>query len=970
MSRPEQNAQLVADRLNPGALEAELKFQVDGEVRFDAGSRALYATDASNYRQVPVGGVLPRSKEAVIKTLEICRRHGAPVVSRGGGTGLCGQTCNAAVIIDHSKYLNRVLEIDPEAGFARVEPGVVQDDLRLRAELLQLTFGPDPATHNHNTLGGMIGNNSCGAHTVMAGRTVDNVLELEVVTYDGVRLKVGRTSEREIRELVKAPGRLGQIYRGLVELRDRYCDTIRNRYPRIPRRVSGYNLDELLPEHGFNLAGALVGTEGTCVTILEAKLRLIPSPQGRSILLLGYPDVYQAGDHIPEILKFQPIALEGIDEMLVRFVRKQSLHVEDLALLPPGKGWLIVEFGGRDKEDSDRAARRAMESLRKVSNPPSMKLYDQEHEERQIWQLREQGLGATANVAGLPLSWPGWEDAAVAPDKIGGYLREFKKLLEDHGLTAALYGHFGDGCAHCRITFDLVTHQGIATFNHFLEGASDLVVRYGGSFSAEHGDGQSKAIFLGKMYGEDLLEAFRSFKTLWDPEGKMNPGKVVDPYLPDQNLRLGTDYNPWQPETHFHFPGDSGSFSAASLRCVGVGTCRRTHDAFMCPSFLATREEKHSTRGRARLIFEMFRGDFLTRRWRSPEVREALEFCLSCKGCKRDCPVNVDMATYKAEFLAHYYRHRIRPLAAYSMGLIGIWGRLGARMPALSNRLFRTPGLKSLLQLAAGISRERSMPLFAAESFTAWYRRTSRPSKGSTSVILYPDLFNDCFYPDTLKAALQVLERLGSRVAVPERLPPAVRPPIDYGMLDYAKKQILIAVDILSPYVRQGIPVVLLEPSAAAVFREELPNLLPHHLDGQRVTAQSFLLSEFMAERGVRPPQLAGKVILQTHCHQKAVLKGTATRDLLAGMGLEVSEPQVGCCGMAGSFGFETEKYRMSQEIGEAALLPAVRKSDAATFIVADGFSCRTQISQATKRQVLHSAELLLLAYAPHNGGQ
>lgn len=632
MTRPEDNETFVASKLNPGALEADLRYSVDGEIRFDAGSRALYATDASNYRQIPIGVVLPRTTEAVLKTLEICRGHGAPVVSRGGGTGLCGQTCNVAVVIDHSKYLNRILDLDPEQRFAWVEPGVILDELREQAERYHLTFGPDPATHTHNTLGGMIGNNSCGVHSVLTGRTVDNVLELDVVTYDGVRMTVGPTTEGELEEIISGGGRRGEIYDGLRDIRDGFAELIRKRYPKIPRRVSGYNLDGLLPENRFNVAQALVGTEGTCVTVLAAKLRLVHSPPHRSLLVLGYPDVFSAGDHVSEIMKFSPAGLEGLDEMLVSFMKKKELHIEDIPLLPKGKGWLLVEFGGETPEEATGNARRTMQALSKAKEPPEMGLFLDPEEAQTIWEIRESGLGATSNVPGMPLAWPGWEDAAIPPERIGEYLREFRTLLEEHGLTAALYGHFGDGCIHCRISFDLFSPEGIANFSAFLEKASDLVVSYGGSFSAEHGDGQSKAIFLRKMYGDELLNAFRRFKALWDPHGKMNPGKVIDPYFPNQNLRLGVDYNPWQPETSFRFPSDRGSFARATLRCVGVGKCRRTHDAFMCPSFVGTREEKHTTRGRAHLLFEMFRGDFIKGRWRSHEVREALEFCLSCKG--------------------------------------------------------------------------------------------------------------------------------------------------------------------------------------------------------------------------------------------------------------------------------------------------------------------------------------------------
>jgi FAD/FMN-containing dehydrogenase/Fe-S oxidoreductase len=970
MSQAEESEEFVRDVLNPGALEAELKYKVDAEVRFDSGSRALYATDASNYRQIPIGVVIPRNREAVVKTLEICRRHGAPVVSRGGGTGLCGQTCNVAVVIDHSKYLNRILEIDPEQGFARVEPGVILDHLRDKAELYHLTFGPDPATHNHNTFGGMIGNNSCGVHSVMAGRTVDNIIEMEVITYDGVRMTVGPTSERELQEIIKEGGRRGEIYSGLRDIRDRHAEMIRTRYPKIPRRVSGYNLDELLPENGFNVAHALVGTEGTCVVVLEAKVRLVHSPPARSILLLGYPDVFCAGDHVPEILQFKPVGLEGLDELLVTFMKKKGLHAEDVTLLPDGKGWLLVEFGGDSKQESDGKAVKAMQALAKLKDPPSMKLYTDDKEEKKVWEIRESGLGATANVPGMPLSWPGWEDAAVSPDRIGDYLREFRKLLDEHRLIASLYGHFGDGCIHCRISFDLFTHEGVENFMSFLDQASDLVVKYGGSFSAEHGDGQSKAIFLKKMYGEQLVDAFREFKTLWDPQWKMNPGKVVDPYLPDQNLRLGVSFDPWQPETHFRFPTDGGSFASATLRCVGVGNCRKTHDSFMCPSFLATREEKHTTRGRAHLLFEMFRKDFIKDGWHSKEVLEALEYCLSCKGCKGECPVNVDMASYKAEFLSHYYRHRLRPLAAYSMGLFGIWGNLGAKMPALANFLFHTPGISSLVKLLGGIAGERAMPQFAAETFTDRYRKSNRQSQAGKEVVLYPDVFNDCFFPQALQAALEVLERFGYRVIVPEQRPPAVRPPIDYGMIDYAKDKIMKAVQTLSPFVRAGIPVVILEPSTAAVFRDELPDLFPEHQDGKRVTKLTFLLSEFMEREKLEAPQLKAKVLLHTHCHQKAVLKGEAARNLLTRMGVEIQEPEKGCCGMAGSFGFERGKYAISMQIAEMNLLPAVKGAETDTHIVADGFSCRTQIMQGSNRKAIHLAEFLLLAFDRAGGQQ
>ncbi|HEX2999285.1 MAG TPA: FAD-binding oxidoreductase, partial [Armatimonadota bacterium] len=544
-----------------GELEKDLQANVRGEVRFSPGARAMYATDGSNYRQVPLGVVLPLDKEDLATTVAICHRYGAPITMRGCGTSLAGQTCNVSVVIDTSKYMNHILEINPEQRYARIEPGVILDDLRNAAEAYHLTYGPDPATHTHCTLGGMIGNNSCGIHSVYAGKTVENVEALEILTYDGQRMWVGPTSEDALSEILNQDDRQGEIYRGLKEIRDRYADQIRARYPKIPRRVSGYNLDELLPENGFNVARALVGTESTGVVILEAKVRLVYSPPARSLLVLGYPDVYHAGDHILEVLEGSPIALEGLDDLLVEDMKIKNLHPRNLTLLPEGNGWLLVEFGGQDKHESDDRARALMKKLAAKSDAPTMKLFDDPAQEHLIWTIRESGLGATADVPGRPKTWPGWEDSAVPPDKVGAYLRDLRKLFDKFGYHCDLYGHFGQGCVHVRIDFDLLTSEGIARYRQFMSEATDLVVSYGGSLSGEHGDGQSRAQFLTKMFGEELVGVFHDFKKLWDPDLKMNPGKVVSPYQIDQNLRLGAEYNPPHQETYFKFPEDDGSFS-------------------------------------------------------------------------------------------------------------------------------------------------------------------------------------------------------------------------------------------------------------------------------------------------------------------------------------------------------------------------------------------------------------------------
>ncbi|HEY6986496.1 MAG TPA: FAD-binding and (Fe-S)-binding domain-containing protein, partial [Rhodanobacteraceae bacterium] len=741
------------------ALAADLRKCIEGEVRFDDGSRALYATDASNYRQIPIGVVVPCTRDDVIATMRTCQRFGAPFLSRGGGTSLAGQCCNVAVVADYSKYLHRIVSVDADARRARVEPGCVLDDLRSAAERFHLTFAPDPSTHTHNTLGGMIGNNSCGVHSVMGGKTVDNIDSLRVLTYDGTEFEAGATSDAEYARIVAAGGRRAEIYAALRALRDRYANEIRTRFPDIPRRVSGYNLDSLLPENGFHVARALVGSEGTCVAVLEATCRLVASPPARSLLVLGYRDVYTAADHVTEILDYGPIGLEGIDDRLIDDMKAIGLHPRDITLLPDGRGWLLVEFGGETREESDANARRLMEALRGRDDAPSMRLYEEPSQEARIWQVRGAGLGATAHVPNKQITWEGWEDAAVPPAKLGAYLRDFRALLDRYGYEGDLYGHFGQGCVHTRIDFDLETQHGIAIYRAFIDEAADLVVRYGGSLSGEHGDGQSRAELLPKMFGPTLVRAFAEFKAIFDPDGRMNPGKIVDPYGPTENLRIGTGYDPPPSHTHFGYPSDRGSFARAVLRCVGVGECRRHGAGTMCPSYRVTREERHSTRGRARMLFEMQRGEIVRGGWRDRAVRESLDLCLACKGCKHDCPVSVDMATYKAEFLAHYYHARIRPRAAYAMGGIRAWAALASCTPRLVNALTHDAPFAPMLKAIGGLASQREIPRFADQTFIAGFRaRTHREPAQRPRAMLWPDTFTNYFLPARGHAAVAVLE--------------------------------------------------------------------------------------------------------------------------------------------------------------------------------------------------------------------
>jgi FAD/FMN-containing dehydrogenase/Fe-S oxidoreductase len=947
------------------ALLSDLRAEVDGEVRFDEGSRALYATDASNYRRLPIGVVTPRHKVDVMATVAACRKHGAPVLSRGGGTSLAGQCCNVAVVMDMSKYVHGVLEIDASERRARVLPGTVLDTLRTAANAHDLTFGPDPATHDHCTLGGMIGNNSCGVHSVIAGRTADNVEELEILTYDGAVMRVGATPPAQLEECIRAGGRRGRIYEDLQRLIARYADLVRARYPKIPRRVSGYNLDQLLPENGFNVARALVGTEGTCVTVLEAALRLVPWPRHRALVVLGFGDIYQAAAAVPEVMGRGPIGCEAIDGRLVSNIRKKGLNAAYLDDLPRGDAYLLVEMGGGTREEAEERARGALAALAGDERDVHGRLYETAEEAAKIWEIRESGLGATARVPGERDTWPGWEDSAVPPERMADYLRDLRRIYDDHGVDGAFYGHFGQGCLHTRVTFDLTSAAGIERYRAFMDEATDLCVQYGGSFSGEHGDGQSRAEFLPKMFGPELVQAFREFKAIWDPEGRMNPGRVVDPDRTDQNLRLGADFHAPATSTQFQYPDDDGDLTRATQRCVGVGKCRREGAGTMCPSYMATREEMHSTRGRAHLLFEMLRGEELGG-WRDQHVRESLDLCLACKGCKGECPVSVDVATYKAEFLSHHYRGRLRPLAAYSMGLIHWWARLAAVAPGLVNLFTQSPWTSGPLKRLGGIDPARRLPAFAARTFKDQWRRRPERNAGRPDVVLWPDTFNDHFFPETAMAAAEVLEGAGYHVLVPDADVCCGRPLYDFGMLNTARRLLERTLHRLDDPIARGVPVVGLEPSCVSVFRDELRNLMPREPRAERLRAQTFLFGEFLARDG-RPgpalPRLQRRALVHGHCHHKSLFGMDDARWLLERLGLEFEILDSGCCGMAGSFGFERgEKYRVSIKIGEQRLLPAVRGAGDDVLLVADGFSCREQIRQGTDRQALHVAEVARLA--------
>lgn len=952
-------------------LEQALRQKVRGEVRFDEAARALYATDASNYRHIPIGLVIPRDEEDVIAAVAVCREFKAPILSRGGGTSLAGQCTNFAVIFDFSKYMNKMGPVDPLTRTVHVQPGIVLDRVREAAEKHALTYAPDPATHSRCTIGGMIGNNSCGVHALMGGKTVDNIHSLDVLLYDGTRLTIGATTDEDVEKKIATGGREGEIYAELKHIRDHYAALVRQKFPDIPRRVSGYNLDELLPENHFNVARAIVGSEGTCAIILGATLNLVQSPQFRTLVGVAFPDVFIAADHVPLVLTHKPIGLEGMDGLLLDSLRAKQKALDDIPLLPEGRGFLLTEFGGNSQAESDQRARDFAVAIKGVAEA---RIYDHAEAHR-VWAIRESGLGATAFVPGKRTGWEGWEDAAVAPEQLGSYLRALYRLMEQYGYWSPMYGHFGQGCVHMRLSFDLETEKGILDFRRFMDEAADIAIAHGGSLSGEHGDGQARGALLPKMFGPELMEAFRTFKRIWDPDNKLNPNKMIDGHEIHEDLRLGADYAPWEPKTHFAFASDDGSFARATLRCVGVGACRKADAGTMCPSYMATGEEQHSTRGRAHMLWELMQREVLPKDWANEQVRESLDLCLSCKACRSECPVSVDMATYKAEFLSHHYEHHTRPLAHYAFGRIDRFARLASIAPGIVNFINALPGVSHLIKGVLHIHPSRKFPRFsrpftpdrrmAREASRLRGDRRTTASAEAPKVFLWADTFNNYFHPATMRAAYKVLTDAGFQITVPNHHLCCGRPLYDFGMLDTAKQYLEKVLDALTPQIEAGIPVVVLEPSCASVFRDELTNLIPNDLRAQKLRSQVYLLSEFLVKFApeYQPPHIDQKIVVHGHCHHKAMTGigehgMTDEIKLLRATGADVQVLDSGCCGMAGPFGFEKDKYEVSQKLGERVLLPAVRNNPEA-IIVSDGFSCCEQITQNTSARPKHLAEVL-----------
>ncbi len=935
------------------ALSAEISGDVDASTR----RRAEYSTDASNYRVLPQVVVFPRSTEDVLATLRVARERGVPITARGAGTSIAGNSVGTGVVIDFSRYLNQVLEIDPEARTARVQPGVIMSDLQKAAAPYGLRFGPDPSTQSRATLAGMIGNNACGPHAVAWGRTADNTISLDVVDGAGRRFTAGAG------DLSAVPG--------LEELVRENLATIRTEFGRFGRQVSGYSLEHLLPENGADLAKFLVGSEGTLVTVLEATVRLVPIPAAPVLLAAGYPDMPSAADAVPAMLAHGPLAVEGLDAELVEMVRR---HKGDHAIpdLPEGAGWLLIEVGGETEAEALAKARE----IAADAGTEAVQIVPAGPEATALWQIRADGAGLASRTLDGAQGWPGWEDAAVPPEKLGAYLRDFQALMADHGVSGLPYGHFGDGCIHIRIDFPLDPEdgpEGVAVFRRFMVAAAELVASHGGSLSGEHGDGRARSELLPLMYSPEAIAAFEAVKAIFDSGDVLNPGVVVRPRAMDDDLRRPyVRALPMLSGSGFSFSHDGGDMAMAVHRCTGVGKCRADlPSSFMCPSYLATKDEKDSTRGRARVLQEMANGS-LVQGWEAPEVHESLDLCLSCKACSSDCPTGIDMAQYKSEVLHRTHRGKIRPVAHYALGWLPRWARAITSAGVLAKVTNAVLGVRPIARLVlrlGGMDSRRSMVTFAEEPLRRWWRRrpTAQVQQVEQSplreVLVWADSFST--YLDTAggRAMVELLEQAGFTVRMPEASACCGLTWISTGQLDGARTRLRQTMDVLAPYAKAGIPIVGIEPSCTAVLRSDLPDLFPDDPRARLLAENTLTLAELLTgdhrPAGWTPPDLTGTtVIAQPHCHQHAVMGYTHDLDLLRQAGAEVTTLTT-CCGLAGNFGMEAGHYDVSVAVAEQSMLPALRGAPDGAVFLADGFSCRTQAEHLAGVRGVHLAQLL-----------
>jgi FAD/FMN-containing dehydrogenase/Fe-S oxidoreductase len=937
--------------METSGLIADLRRAGVGDIDGSTLARALYSSDASLYRVLPQLVVRPRHADEIVATLDVCRTHRVPITVRGAGTSIAGNAVGPGVVVDTSRYLDRVVNIDPDARTARVQPGVVQASLQRAAEAYGLRFGPDPSTHNRCTIGGMIGNNACGSRALGYGRTSDNVVALDVVTGSGERLVL--TGEARL------SGSSG-VLAALEPLVGKSLATIRTEFGRFSRQASGYALEALLPERGFDVATALVGSEGTLALVLDATVRLVTEPVVRVLVVLGYPTMADAADAAPGLVGHHPTACEGLDARMIERVRAVP-HAE-VPDLPRGEGWLIVELtGGSAAEAADRAARLVSDAQvvdsRIVTQAMQMAVW---------WRIREDGAGLAARTADGRPAHAGWEDAAVPPDRLGEYLRRFEELLGQYGLAGLPYGHFGDGCIHIRIDFPFGSSpdraaSSRASYRSFVHDAAALVAGFGGSMSGEHGDGRARSELLPTMYSSAAIELFGRVKGLFDPDNLLNPGVLVDPVPIDDAIRWTTTRRP-AVRLGLAYRHDGGDLVAAVHRCTGVGKCRADLSGaagVMCPSYQATKDEKDSTRGRARVLQELMAAGSEVADWRSPAIHEALDLCLSCKGCARDCPTGIDMASYKTEVLYQSYRRRLRPRAHYALGWLPRWADIATRMPGLTNRLIGGRLSGGVAKAIAGVDGRRDLPAFAQKSFQALWSARGGHGDGGQPVALWIDTFTDHFAPEVALAAVDVLESAGYAVDVVSNRACCGLTWITTGQLGAARAKLSKTVALLRPYLDAGTPVVVLEPSCLAVLRVDTTELVDAD-DARRLGARVHTLAELLTNTpGWTPPDLSSMtVVAQPHCHHHAVLGWDTDAALLNRTGAQVTRV-AGCCGLAGNWGVERGHYDVSVAIAEQNLLPAVRIAGESVVVLADGFSCRTQLAQLAGRRALHLAELL-----------
>jgi FAD/FMN-containing dehydrogenase/Fe-S oxidoreductase len=944
-------------------LEHELRRVIGGDVRFDAASRFLYSTDASMYQVEPIGVVIPRDAGDVQAAVEIARRRQVALLPRGGGTSLTGQTVNHALVLDFSRHMDRVLEVNADELWARVEPGVVQDNLNHHVRPLGLLFGPDTSTSNRATLGGMLGNNSGGSHSIAYGLTVEHVLELTCLLADGTRVVFGEVGPAALAAKCRAPGLEGQIYREVARIRETYADEITARYPAHWRRVAGYNLNELTAPRPLNMARLIVGSEGTLVTVLEAKVRLVRRPKKTALDVIHYRDIQEALESSQSILETGPYAVELTDKMILDLARGNIEQSQRMGFVQGDPAAiLIVEYAG-ETDAEVRGKVEALEARRQRERfGYAAHLAHDATEQQSIWKLRKAGLGLLLGMKGdkKPIAFV--EDTAVDPKHLPKFVARFRDILTRHDAVGAYYGHCSVGCLHIRPVIDLKTPRGLAQVRAVADEITDLVVEFGGTISSEHGDGRARSPFLERMYGPTLMGAFRELKRAFDPENRMNPGNIVASPGITEHLRYGTQYTTWEPTTLLDFSGQGG-FAAAVEMCNGVGACRKTLEGTMCPSYMATKDEEHSTRGRANALRAVLSGALPPAEFTGRRLYEVMDLCLECKGCKAECPANVDMAKLKYEFLYHYYEANGLPLRNRLFGRIARLNRLGARLPGLVNWVSSLPPNRWLLEKLVGIDRRRPLPILAAETFTAWFSRRPPPAAAPRGeVVLFDDTFVTYNAPAIGRAAVELLEAAGYRVVLVDKKC-CGRPLISKGMLAEARAHAAWNVGRLAPYAARGVAIVGLEPSCLLTLRDEAVELL-RTAEARAVAQQSVLLEEFLQRERGRGLELrfAGggrKALLHGHCHQKALVGTAPTVAALRWAGFEVEEVDSGCCGMAGSFGFEREHYDMSVALGNRRLAPAVRAAPADTVVVAPGISCRQQIDHLTGRRAYHPAEVL-----------